>query len=507
MSQIHWIKIELAKHFLGLNLKEGADLDHNGKIEGPERTDQNDDGKVDLAEWKKFLNKNESSLTALGGFFKYYYNWGENLKPDNPIHDLLAIESEMATGEEIKEAYRIVGRILEYAQIFSPWDDYSAQETLKLVYTAMLFNGIKLTSGPENHARLFVEDIDAQTVDCLSSSLLALSVAHETGWPVYLVRTPGHAFVRWDDGAGNIFNMDHGKSYDDEYYINKYNITKKTIKKGIYLSKLNRKEIIALLYLNRGNKKAAKEDRAGALSDYNRATKLDRKLSEAIFNRGLVKFDLKKYKETFKDFNEIIENLGLEDAMAYTVRGAANMKLGKLKKARKDYHTALNIDSELKEARRNLLVMGLFPYPYHLSLQSRFKFIDDDLIDTRMALGATWSVMDISDNAHLGPRAEIGYGTLGKHHLLDLSAGFAFIYGNKKRSLTTEAGVGYNFLLAGEISQAPLKDGAFFQYGIHYHSSLSDSFGIGTSLVLQHEMKDPSQFALLPALEFTYFPW
>jgi hypothetical protein len=110
MRPVHWIETELSKHFENLDLSRGADLDRNGTIEGSERTDRNGDGNVDSAEWQKFTGDNRAALEKLGGHFKAYYSAGTDFKADNPIHDLLAIESAIAPREDVENTYK---KILE----------------------------------------------------------------------------------------------------------------------------------------------------------------------------------------------------------------------------------------------------------------------------------------------------------------------------------------------------------------------------------------------------------
>ena len=75
MLHIHWIQNELEKHYKGVDLTKGVDLDRNGKVDEDERTDLNGDGKVDPAEWQAFLKGHEPQLKNLGAFFKDYYSY------------------------------------------------------------------------------------------------------------------------------------------------------------------------------------------------------------------------------------------------------------------------------------------------------------------------------------------------------------------------------------------------------------------------------------------------
>lgn len=52
MSHPNWIRTELSRHFTALDL------------------DKNEDGFVDVDEWRSFLKKNEASLTKFGWIFQ-----------------------------------------------------------------------------------------------------------------------------------------------------------------------------------------------------------------------------------------------------------------------------------------------------------------------------------------------------------------------------------------------------------------------------------------------------
>ena len=90
---------------------------------------------------------------------------------------------------------------------------------------------------------------------------------------------------------------------------------------------------------------------------------------------------------------------------------------------------------------------------------------------------------------------------------MDVSAGWAFMYKDENSMLAAEVGAGYNFSLAGDASEAPIRDGAIFQYGLRYNYRITDSLGVGVSIMLRHEMRDPERMAILPGAELTYHLW
>lgn len=448
----------------GLNPDEGAYPGSSGKIEGYGGIGR--DGEVDAAKWRAFLSEMRPALMALGSLFKRHDTAATAFSFDNPIHALLAIESEVVGKEDVERAYQIVQDILNRVRKQLSKAKRTPQQKVELVYHVML--GVGIEFGAQEDV-LFTRNINAMKLDCDTSSFVVLAVAHELGWPLRLVMAPQHVFVRWDDGKGTRFNTDYSAPWlhdSDDYYVRKHKISAKSVGQGVYLKDLDFRETLALFY---GNRAAAKDRREDAIRDHDITIALD-----------------PQYAEVRND------------------RGATNAFLGNLKDARADFQAARDLVPKMKRARINLFLVNLIPDPLHFGIQPR---VGVDAFDGRFAVGATWPVVEISETSRLGPRLEVGYATDGGHHLLDLSAELALTCRSEGSSVTANAGVGYSLALAGDVAGAPLRNGAFFQYGLHYSHAFADFFGLGVSFVLQHEMADPARFAILPGLEFTYSPW
>ncbi len=80
-------------------------------------------------------------------------------------------------------------------------------------------------------------------------------------------------------------------------------------------------------YFNSGVKKADAGDYEGAIEDYNKAIKINPKLSEAYHNKGVAKAYLGDYRGALKDFDKAIE-INPMFAEAYYNRGVAKIGLG-----------------------------------------------------------------------------------------------------------------------------------------------------------------------------------
>ena len=348
-TQYYWLETELAKHYSDLNFEKGVDLDRNGQIKGSERTDLNDDGEVDVSELKQFLKANQPALKNLGRFFKSFYSHGQVLSPDNPIHNLLLIESEVVPPHLVKAAYQKVMQILSIVRLRS-LPKMNPESKLKTVYNAAEAVGIVLKEQDDD---LFTHNINEGrgVLDCDTSSFVVLAITHEFNWPVYLVGAPEHMFIRWDDGKYTL-NMDAGKVYSDQYYKRSYNIPSKSIENGVYLKNLNSDEALAQYLTNRGVAKKKLGNLEGAVADYTEAIKLDPNHPEAYNNRGYAKFKLGDLRGAIADYTEAIK-LNPNDPDAYYNRGVAKYELGNLEGAVADYTKAIKLNPNNSKAYNN----------------------------------------------------------------------------------------------------------------------------------------------------------
>ena len=109
---------------------------------------------------------------------------------------------------------------------------------------------------------------------------------------------------------------------------------------------------LAEAYNNRGIVKADLKQYKEAIVDYNEAIRLKPDLAEAYSNRGIVKADLKQYKEAIVDYNEAIR-LKPDLAKAHNNRGNAKNNLRQYKEAIVDYNEAIRLKSDYAEAHNN----------------------------------------------------------------------------------------------------------------------------------------------------------
>ena len=381
MRPVHWIEAELSQHYEDMDLTQGADLDRNGKIEGSERTDLNGDGNVDSAEWQKFMGNNKAALETLGGHFKTYYFAGSVFKPDNPIHDLLSIESELVSPLDVSKAYEKVEEIFRIVKMRLAGEELKPEDQLRIVYDSMKEVGIEFKNQDDI---TFIGTLNKNALDCDTSSFVVLAVSHELNWPVHLVGVPKHAFVRWDDGKSKKFNIDFGETYSDESYLEEFNISPDAIDRGVYMENKGYDDILSLFYNNRGKTKTELGRYEESIRDFDKAIELNPNFAVAYYTRGLAKRNLGRFDAADEDINKAVEldphffvdfenffekmlkdlnkamaldsnitfgiSSDLNNAATYYNRGLEKCKLGRYEEAIKDLDKAIKLDPNYAEA-------------------------------------------------------------------------------------------------------------------------------------------------------------
>jgi regulator of sirC expression with transglutaminase-like and TPR domain len=170
-----------------------------------------------------------------------------------------------------------------------------------------LLNSYLFRPGPWNDSITFTYNLDDLGADstkdqflngyiatkqgsCITMSMLYLVVADRLGWPIKPVRSPKHIFCRYIKKGFKYSNIEAtcgGGWIPNEDYIRQVNIPPKSVKNGVYLRTLTKKEYIATLlgtnvrYYSEKRKDFVKAEYYSKL-----AISLDSTLSSAYWNLG-----------------------------------------------------------------------------------------------------------------------------------------------------------------------------------------------------------------------------
>lgn len=267
-----------------------------------------------------------------------------HISSDNPIHNILSIESEVAGEEKTAKAYTVISDIIKIAKEKIA-DETSPSEKLQKLY-GIIRKDFDIPYGEPN---LLSEGLAKRKkiVDCDAGSFVFIAVAHELRWPVYLATSMGHAFIFWQNSENKYLGFEtinggdiRGKDRD-------------LLKQEAGLIVRNgRKHLFAQAYYNRGvtYNDLGKHDLA--IRDYTKAIELRPDFAEAYYNRGVTYNDLGKHALAVRDCNRVID-LRPNYPKAYFSRGNAYYYLGKHDLAIKNYTKAIKFKHDFAEAYNN----------------------------------------------------------------------------------------------------------------------------------------------------------
>lgn len=161
-----------------------------------------------------------------------------NLDPNNPEAVHKAIQQFIGTRQSIKikkGTEEIVETNKTHLPFFYDFNDYS---------------------GEKDHRNYFVtKALATGTGQCNSLPAIYLILAEQLGVTAYLSFAPHHSFIVYPDANGELNNYEttsHSK-LPDQWYKNYLQIKNEAVQSGIYLTPLNKKQIISNLAIDLAN--------------------------------------------------------------------------------------------------------------------------------------------------------------------------------------------------------------------------------------------------------------
>jgi regulator of sirC expression with transglutaminase-like and TPR domain len=190
---------------------------------------------------------------------------------------------------------------------------------------------------------------------CVGIAGVYLVLAEGVGVPIHAVSAPSHLFLRYDDGRRriNIETFRQGAEVSDADYARDERIPQASIDAGVFLRSLTADEFLGQVYNNLGVIHWERNEPSAAVKAYEQALDLDPRLAAAWYNWGNDLLRSGDYRQAARMLTRSLD-LYPTDVWALNNRGVAYSKLGKDRKARRDFNAALALEPDFKEARDNL---------------------------------------------------------------------------------------------------------------------------------------------------------
>jgi len=344
-----WVQDRLGKAFPACRGKRECDFNGDGKIEEHEKLlDYDKDGKVGSAgDWVKYCQLNLQHIQRKDPFFE----WGIAFSADNPIHSILNVVSTEHSSQEIREAYLVLTTVLEAVKhvlkvIKEELKDKDLCDHQKLIVVYAVLDKLGFNFKDKENLS-FVESFRRKTVDCDTSALIFIALAHELGWPVYAMKPyAGHVALRWDDGKANYFNIERpGFIVTDAYYTGEKKADPKSIKDGVFMRNLSFKELLGLAYMDRATLKNSRGAKTEAVKDYETARGLYPQNTLMHFNLAQILGRMGKDNEAMPLYKLVIE-LDPLDSEAHLRLGQMMLKKNKYWEAKQYFEKVIELKPE-----------------------------------------------------------------------------------------------------------------------------------------------------------------
>ncbi|HDP80119.1 MAG TPA: tetratricopeptide repeat protein [Spirochaetes bacterium] len=204
--------------------------------------------------------------------------------PRTIAHDFLDLEKDFGAADR---HHAEVNRLINLARsLIKTREHYSTEEAvgvLSAIHTLLKQEGYIFKNN-----LLLGKGLEKKIIDCDNYCALYTAIAEVMRIPMIPVYAPNHSFMRFSFGDGTYLNWEttEGKPRQDAYYISTLRIAEDSIKQGVYMKDLSRKEFIGVEYNNIGAWLMGAKRYREAVPYFTMALKFYPNFSSAWHNRG-----------------------------------------------------------------------------------------------------------------------------------------------------------------------------------------------------------------------------
>lgn len=219
--------------------------------------------------------------------------------PRTIAHDFLDMEKKFGAADE--HYTYINGLINKAAALIAIKDNYTDKEAFQIL--GQIDGLLKKEGFRFKNNFLLNKGISSKEIDCDNYSTLYTAIAEILRIPIIPVYAPNHSFVRFNFNDGSYVNWDPSKNttLPNAFYIKEMNIAQESIRKGVYLRSLTRKEFLGVEYNSIGTYLITEKKYRESIPYLSMAIELYPNFSSAYHNRGTALYALRQGKHALID--------------------------------------------------------------------------------------------------------------------------------------------------------------------------------------------------------------
>lgn len=262
-------------------------------------------------------------------------------EPQNIAYDFLDLEKPFGSN---KSHYACVdGLIKKAAARIPPAQSYTKERGIAALQT--IDSLLKEEGFVFKNNLLICRGIDAKTIDCDNYSALYVAIAEALKLPIVPVYAPNHSFVRLycDDGTYLDWESTQSRAVTDDYYVREMKIPESSIRKGVYMKTLSRREFIGVEYNNIGAYLMTGKRFSDAVPYLTMAITFYPKFSSAYHNRGTAYYATRRMDAALRDLLAACE-LDPIRPETYNTMGDVYFDMKNYDKAVEQYRAAISLD-------------------------------------------------------------------------------------------------------------------------------------------------------------------
>ncbi len=264
-------------------------------------------------------------------------------QPATIAHDFLELEKDFGAGPAHRAALDgLLNRALAAVTVRQSYTTEEAVQTMLEIDALLKKEGFVFANN-----YLLSTGIETKKIDCDNYCALYIAVAEVLKIPVIPVYAPNHSFLRFyfDDGSYLNWEPLEATPLQDAFYVKKMRIPEQSLRKGVYLKSLTRKEFIAVEYNNIGAWLLSRTKYRESLPYFSSAVEINPLFSSAWHNRGTAYYALKRLEEAQNDLVRANE-LDPSRASTHNTLGDIYFDVRNYERALDEYKTSIKLDPQ-----------------------------------------------------------------------------------------------------------------------------------------------------------------